>query len=403
MTSEGGAGCESVLRCVGSEKQDRYSRLRVIPWWDQDTLRRAKVLVVGAGALGNEIIKNLALLGVGQVLIIDFDVVEESNLSRSVLYLSSDEHKPKANVARDAAAKLNPDCRFYALNADVRSQVGLGLYRWADVVICGLDNREARLAVNRACWRVNTPWVDGATESFQGIVSVFEPPDGVCYECTLGEQDREALNARNSCGFIARTAANQGGVPTTPTTASIVAGIQVQEAIKLLHTGNELGTLVNRGFFFDGISYDCFTVEYTRRDDCVSHETLGDVVRTELDSRNATLRDVIAIAEEGLGGTAQIDMPCEMVTALGCRECGTSRAERRLIWSIAADEATCPRCGRVMVPEVAYECTINSEFASTPLAELGFGLMDILTARSDKSEMHIEISGDAAGVFVDHN
>src|SRR4051794_40041528 len=136
---------------------DRYSRLRLIPWWRQDRLAAAKVLVVGAGALGNEVVKNLALLGVGTTIIIDLDDVEPSNLSRSVLFRTGDGGRSKAAVAAERAREINPEVAFLPIHGDVITDVGLGLFADVDVVIGCLDNREARLWVNRQCWKVGTP------------------------------------------------------------------------------------------------------------------------------------------------------------------------------------------------------------------------------------------------------
>src|SRR6188474_779988 len=93
---------------LDDDSDDRFGRFRLIGWWDQARLARAKVLVIGAGALGNEIIKNLALLGVGNVLIADMDRIENSNLSRSVLYREGDTGKFKAEVAARAAKDIYP-------------------------------------------------------------------------------------------------------------------------------------------------------------------------------------------------------------------------------------------------------------------------------------------------------
>src|SRR5437868_15434920 len=97
---------------ASAAEEDRFHRFRLIGWWDQKKLAAAKVLVVGAGALGNEIVKNLALLGVGHVLIADLDRVENSNLSRSVLYRASDDGRPKAEVAASAARDIYPDLKI---------------------------------------------------------------------------------------------------------------------------------------------------------------------------------------------------------------------------------------------------------------------------------------------------
>src|SRR5947209_14645951 len=142
-------------------EEDRFHRFKLIGWWDQKKLADARVLVIGAGALGNEIVKNLALLGVGHILIADLDRIENSNLSRSVLYRAADNGQPKATVAARAAREIYPDLKSHAFNGNVVYDLGLGVFRWADVVLGGLDNREARLSINRNCWRVNRPWIDG--------------------------------------------------------------------------------------------------------------------------------------------------------------------------------------------------------------------------------------------------
>src|SRR3982751_4466047 len=183
--------------------EDRFHRFKLIGWWDQAKLSRAKVLVVGAGALGNEIVKNLALLGIGNIFIADKDRIENSNLSRSVLYREADAGEFKATIAARAAKEIYPQMNVGCFNGDIVHDLGLGVYRWADVVIGGLDNREARLAINRACWKVNRPWIDGAIEQIQGVARVFVP-DGPCYECTMSQRDWQLLQMRGSCNLLTR-------------------------------------------------------------------------------------------------------------------------------------------------------------------------------------------------------
>src|ERR1700712_5648216 len=123
------------------DEDDRYSRLRLIPWWRQERLAAAKVLVVGAGALGNEVLKNLALVGVGTIYVIDRDAIEVSNLSRSVLFRARDGGRSKAEVAAERTAEINPEVSVRWLRGDVINGLGLGLFAEVDVVIGCLDNR----------------------------------------------------------------------------------------------------------------------------------------------------------------------------------------------------------------------------------------------------------------------
>jgi molybdopterin/thiamine biosynthesis adenylyltransferase len=99
------------------------------------------------------------------------------------------------------------------------------------VILGGLDNREARVAINLAAARAGKGWIDGAIERLEGVARVFDLATGQCYECIIGENDWKMLEARRSCALLSRDELELGKVPTTPTTASIIAGIQVQEAI----------------------------------------------------------------------------------------------------------------------------------------------------------------------------
>ena len=309
-------------------EEDRFARFRLIAWWDQELLARTRVLVIGAGALGNELIKNLALLGVGNLLIADLDAIERSNLSRSVLYRTEDEGRPKALVAARAARQLFPGLRAEAFTGNVTTQLGLGAFRWADVVLGGLDNREARLFTNRACLRLGTPWIDGAIEALQGVARAFASADGPCYECTLGENDWKALAARKACSLLTRDEIAAGRVPTTPTTSSVVAGVQCQEALKLLHGLD--GVLDGQGWVFDGHLHQSYTVRYTRDPECLSHDPLELVVESGLGAEEATLAQLLelgarALASEGpLADEALVlDLGRDVISGLSCAGCGT--------------------------------------------------------------------------------
>ena len=255
------------------DDDDRYSRLRLIPWWRQERLAAAKVLVVGAGALGNEVLKNLALLGVGTTIVIDLDEVEPSNLSRSVLFRAEDGGRSKAVVAAARSREINPEVTFHPIHGDVITDVGLGTFADADVVIGCLDNREARLWVNRQCWKVSTPWVDAGIQEIQGVVKVFTPPHSACYECAMTERDYQLLNLRYSCPLLRREDILAGKVPTAPTIASMMAALEVQEALKLLHG---LPVAAGSALVFNGVANQFYSTKLPFRDDCLSHETYPD-------------------------------------------------------------------------------------------------------------------------------
>ncbi|MBP6805800.1 MAG: ThiF family adenylyltransferase, partial [Chloroflexi bacterium] len=200
---------------------DRYHTFSYISWWQQEVVRNARVLVVGAGALGNEVLKNLALMGIGNLMIADFDTIEDSNLSRSVLFRAKDNGRRKVDAAAEAVKELNPDVNVLTWHGDINFELGMGVFRHVDVIIGCLDNREARLSINRMSWAIGKPWVDGAIEELMGIVRVFWPGEGACYECTLTDMDYQLIGLRYSCPLLARQNLLKGKVPTTPTSASI--------------------------------------------------------------------------------------------------------------------------------------------------------------------------------------
>jgi adenylyltransferase/sulfurtransferase len=374
------------------DDDDRYSRLRLIAWWDQQKLRSAKILVVGAGALGNEILKNLALLGVGNVWIVDLDTIEHSNLTRSVLFRASDKGKSKAQAAADAIAEINPDTQAIALHANVITDIGLGLFREVDVVIGGLDNREARLWINRACWKVSKPWIDGGIQEINGVAKVFTPPDSACYECAMTENDYRLINLRYSCPLLSREDILAGKVPTAPTISSIVAGLQVQEALKLLHG---LPTAPGAALVFNGLSNQFYTTKYQRREDCLSHETYPEPVDTPFSAQKTTARELFGfVRERGGSGKLRLELDRDLVVALDCAACGQSRKIMRPQQKVTMRDAVCPNCGEQAKPRMVHSIAEDDPLANETLATLGVPSFDIVRVVSDQHEYFLLLGGD---------
>lgn len=376
--------------------EDRFHRFGLIGWWDQERLSRAKVLVVGAGALGNEIVKNLALLGIGNILIADMDRIENSNLSRSILYRARDNGRFKAEVAAEAARDIYPQINAQSFVGNVVYDLGIGVFRWADVVLGGLDNREARLAINRNCWRVNRPWIDGAIEQIQGTARVFAP-DGPCYECTMSATDWKLLQTRRSCNLLSRPEMEAGKTPTTPTISSIIAGIQCQEALKLLHG---LETIRGRGFVFDGRSTDAYQVEFQRKANCFSHETLDQIVALDLSANTATVGELLEEARQRLGVAAELELARDVLEKLKCPACHEEETLFASLGRVPADKAACPHCPDARRDVVTfYKIRGTEKFLDRTLAQIGVPLFDIVTARSPDGAIGLELAADAPSVL----
>jgi adenylyltransferase/sulfurtransferase len=381
----------------GELTEDRFSRYRLLRWWDQERIGAAKVLVVGAGALGNEILKNLALLGFKRVVVVDLDRIETSNLSRSVLYRPSDIGKSKADSAAIAYRDLYEDAVVRPLNANILFEVGLGLFGWADLILAGMDNREARLWINRCAWKMKRPWIDGAIEGLQGVARVFLPGSPPCYECTLGEVDWAILERRMSCNLLTREEMEQGKVPTTPTSSSVIAGIQVQEALKQIHG---LPVLAGKGYCFDGVHHTSYVVEYTENPECMSHYSLETVVPLDRTSASLTLRDLHTRAVRDLGTSdVTIEFSRDVIEKLTCPECGAVEEMYCPVGSVTAVRGRCPADGVMRAVHTVHAFHGTEPFGGRALSQLGLPLWDVFVARCGDAEIAYVMSEDAADVL----
>ena len=361
---------------------ERYSRLTLIPWWDQEKLRSSSALVVGAGALGNEIIKNLSLLGLGTIHVVDMDMIESSNLSRSVLFRQQDVGRYKAEVVADRAREINPDVKVITHIGKFEEKIGLDLLREMDLIFAGLDSRLARLNVGRACRLIGKPWIDGAIEALHGIVRVFGAT-GPCYECTLNEVDLELISNRKSCALISKEEVELGKIPTTPTMASIVSGFEVQEGIKLLHKERKLPILEGKAFFLNGLTHDSYQITYSEKPDCQSHETFDEFI--ELNTSHAD--SIATLAKEvrsKFGDQTTVLLRREIVVAERCVECKTERLVGLAPQEWKKLSHDC-RCGKSVQPILSQSLSDLEIIPNLTLADLLVPDREILSAYLDET------------------
>ena len=371
------------------DDDDRYSRLRLIGWWDQEKLSNAKVLVVGAGALGNEVVKNLALVGIGEIHLIDFDEIQHSNLSRSVLFRADDAGKSKAEVAAEFVRSINPDCQIFPVNGDVMVDIGLGLVRDMDVVICCVDNREARLWINRMCWKVGTPWIDGGIQEINGVVKVFSPADGPCYECGMTERDYQLIQLRYSCPLLKLEEMQQGKVPTAPTIASMIGGMQAQEALKVIHG---LETENGSAMVFNGVSNQFYKTKYPYREDCLSHEFYEGILESDLSSESAAGELFAWVAKKTGAKSEAIELDRDFLVEMVCRACSERQAINKPRSSVGMSQAVCKVCGEIMTPESIHEVQVGAMDARK-LSEIGVPKNDIVKVRTNKQTEFVLLGG----------
>ncbi|HEX9189293.1 MAG TPA: molybdopterin-synthase adenylyltransferase MoeB [Vicinamibacteria bacterium] len=271
----------------------RYARHLVLPEVTAAGQRRLKgssVLLVGAGGLGSPAALYLAAAGVGRIGIVEFDVVEESNLHRQILHDTSSVGRPKVESAAVRLAALNPHVRVEAHPVPLARENALELLAGYDVVVDGSDNFETRYLANDACYFLKKPYVYGSIFRFEGQASVFWPDRGPCYRCLYPEPPAPGLVP--SCA--------EGGV--LGVLPGVIGGIQATEALKiLLGVGNPL---VGRLILYDALAMSFDEVALRRDPAC------------PLCSPAATIRELQDYSAFCGAGRGEGAAPADEITAL---------------------------------------------------------------------------------------
>src|SRR5256884_9813433 len=239
------------------EEVARYSRHLIIPDVGVDgqkRLKNAKVLVVGAGGLGSPALLYLAAAGVGTLGIVEFDVVDESNLQRQVIHGQSDIGRPKAESARDSIAEINPFVSVRLHAEALTNENALEIFSGYDLILDGTDNFAPRYLVNDAAVLLGKPYVWGSIYRFDGQASVFWAEHGPCYRCLYPEPPPPGMVP--SCA--------EGGV--LGVLCASIGSIQVTEAIKLLTGIGE--PLLGRLMVYDALEMTYRSIKVRKDPNC---------------------------------------------------------------------------------------------------------------------------------------
>jgi adenylyltransferase/sulfurtransferase len=379
----------------------------LLSWFKKDKVKNARVLVAGAGALGNEVVKDLALFGIGHIFVVDFDQIELSNLTRSVLFREEDaySHAYKAEIVAKRAMEINPQIKVTPIVGNLFSEVGFGIYRSVDVVIGCLDSRIARYLLNRLCMRAGKSWVDGSIENLTGTVRVYTP--GVsCYECGLSREEFNNIMLRTGCADVVRNQSSAGRVATTPISASIIGAMQVQEAMKIIHQEDDNGkfkTLQGKMLRYEGMTNSMNIYKFASwKHNCPAHEKWENIIDGKNLSATMKVRELFS----------------ELKTLLGVKALEINMRNNKFIDKIVSDNPE--KEYEVMLPESKLDDYINSNaelrklsyrtlfhksyfeiiesdfpYQELSLQELGIPLYDVIEVPTDKGLFYVELSGDA--------
>ena len=379
----------------------------LLSWFKKEKVRDARVLVAGAGALGNEVVKNLALFGVGHIYVVDFDQIEISYLTRSVLFREEDavNHAYKAEIVAKRAMEINPQIKVTPIVGNLFSEVGLGLYRSVDVVIGCLDSRIARYLLNRLSLRAGKTWIDGSIENLTGTVRVYSP--GVsCYECGLSREEFTNIMLRTGCADVVRNQGSAGRVATTPISASIVGALQVQEAMKVIHLDTEAAkqfqTLQGKMLRYEGMTLTTNIYRFASwKNTCPAHEQWDDVTACEGLSADLTVADALALLHKTLGTeTVEINMlnnkfiDC-IISDQPEKEFRVMIPESKLDNHIKHDAELRQLSYRTLFHKNFFENIDESfPYQELTLRQIGIPTFDVVQVSTEKGVFYVELTAD---------
>lgn len=380
----------------------------LLSWFKMERVKNSKVLVAGAGALGNEVVKNLALFGVGQIYVVDFDQIEVSNLTRSVLFRENDaySHSYKSEIVAKRAMEINPQIKVTPIVGNLFSDVGFGLYKSVDVIIGCLDSRIARYQLNRLAMRAGKTWIDGSIENMTGVVRVYTP--GIsCYECSLSRAEFNNIMLRTGCADVVRMQGSAGRVATTPISASIVGAMQVQEAMKIIHmTDNEdapFKTLQGKMMRYEGLTNSVNVYRYASwKSTCPAHEVWDDIV----EAKNISAEDSIFEAITKLKGllnvnTVEINMRNNkfidrIISDNPEKEFVVKLPESQLNDYITTSDELRKLSYKTLFHKSFIENINNSfPYPELSLKQIGIPIFDVIEVSTDKGRFFVELSKDA--------
>lgn len=347
--------------------RDRYLRQQDVEGLGVDRLQSMHVSVVGAGAVGNEVVKNLVLMGVGAIDVHDFDRVEIHNLTRSIFLRETDVGASKAAALVARAAEVDPNVRLRAVEGDVWRSLRLAELARRDVLICAVDNLEARMRLSQLCLLAGVDMVNAGIDSRHASVEVFRfsaPGPCACFECHLPDSAYRKVAERYSCGWLRRALLAEDRVATTALTASVAGALAVQAALRV---GGAEGA-VSRRVLVDTRTGTSTVAALTRNPDCPGCAPLWP--RPRRIAANGGWQAALAAHTSDADALLLSDA---LIFDYACAACGTTAQAARHIGRRADDFddriMRCDGCG-----QLAVRVDIRAEISADELRQRFGGL-----------------------------
>lgn len=316
-------------------------------------IRDIRILCIGAGAGGNEVLKNLVLMGFGHITIVDFDHVEDSNLSRTVLFRKEDIGKSKALAAAERLREMslhdNPE--IVGIHGNVMIDIGKGIFMEHDIVLCCVDTLSARAYINDWCVRTKTPFFEMGFAEYTVDISFFCPlgkyPNledefPVCLRDEMGYAyiSDPFDDSRNSCSTFKVHDTMLEKIPTIQVSAAMAGTLMATELVKFL---SHKDTIRNKMLMYYGRTFETQLLNLARNPDCEIHKEKMPIMQLEANT-NMTLGDILTILKEQTKMFPILHLYDEFVLTGRCQSCGktlTYNMRHKEIWD---EQRWCEEC-----------------------------------------------------------
>ncbi|OGS55575.1 MAG: hypothetical protein A3K60_07695 [Euryarchaeota archaeon RBG_19FT_COMBO_56_21] len=234
----------------GAMDDDRYDRSKRVPWLDIESISMARVLMVGAGAIGNEVAKDLVLSGFRKITIVDMDHVVGSNLNRCLFFTEDHVNRRayKSETIAEGLTRLSHEAEPLAVTRRIED-TDRSVFNDHEIVLGCLDNIAARLHVNSHSYAAGKAYIDGGMDGLVGKVMVSFPPSGACLQCGMNKSHAKVAALRFSCTGK-DVVFHEPRLAAEITTTSVISAVMVREALKIVSGKTDL--LLSNAFYYDG-------------------------------------------------------------------------------------------------------------------------------------------------------
>ena len=308
-----------------------------------DRIKTSKILVIGAGAGGNEVLKNLALMGFGNFTIVDFDPIEDSNLSRTTLFSKEDIGKPKAEIAAKTLSQvsLHEKPNILGINAKIQD-IGKQIFLNNDIIICCVDTMNARAYINDWCVRLKKPLFELGFDKFMVQVSFFpnEKQTDACLREVIGYGDFSG--ARNSCSKLKVIDSELAHIPTIQVAAALAGALLATEVVMFLQGTSKLK---NKLLQYAADYHRILKIDYPQSNKCVLHKHNDyKIFKSKLNPKENSFNDLLIEMKKEFNSDFYINWYEEYIYSMECENCRKEILIKKFKSDIYDNERWCPQC-----------------------------------------------------------